>query len=82
MPAELRVSERAPEFLHEKWRDDRLEVPVPPTNQDSCGRSFPRDQSRNDDVGVEDCPHASGAARRTRPVLRLEREHGRLGLGQ
>lgn len=66
-----RIGERSPELNKERVADDELELAGEPQLDEPCGRARSRDQSRDENVRVEDGPHALRAAPL---VLRLDRE--------
>jgi hypothetical protein len=77
---QLRIGERTFEFGQQAFGDDELEVASQPTREDLRRRPARGEQSRNENVGVEDSSHSAP----TTPslVLSLDRERGRLFLGQ
>jgi hypothetical protein len=77
---QLRIGECTLEFGHELFGDDELEVAGEPTREDLRRRPARGEQSRNQNVGVEDGSHSAP----TTPslVLSLDSESGRFFLGQ
>jgi hypothetical protein len=69
--ADLRLGQRSLDLVEERSTNDELELPCEPQFDQSSRRACSRDQSRDEDVCVEDGPHALGAAAF---VLRLHRE--------
>src|SRR5436190_7692624 len=78
--SQLRVGERTFKLGQQALGDDELEVAGEPTREDLRRRPRRGEQSRNENVGVEDSSHSAP----TTPslVLSLDGERGRLFLGQ
>ncbi len=68
---DLWLGKRSLHLVEERSTDDKLELTTEPQFDQTRRSAFSRDQSRDEDVGVEDGPHALGAAAL---MLRLHRE--------
>jgi hypothetical protein len=69
--AQLRSAERSLQLVEQRPADDELELTLEPQLNQTRRRAHSRDQSGNEDVSVEDCPHPLCAAAF---VLRLHRD--------
>ncbi len=75
--ADLWLIQRSLHLIEQCLADDELELTLEPQLNQTRRRLYSRDQSRDEDVGVEDRAHASYAAAL---VLRLHRDAERLVL--
>jgi hypothetical protein len=76
---QLRSRKCTPQLVEQCRADDELELPFEPESYEPRGRSCSRKESRDQDVRVEQDPHALRAARL---VLRVDSDSHRLVLSE
>jgi hypothetical protein len=69
--ADLRITQRPVDLCKQRLADDELELTGKPELEEPCRRACPRDQRRDENVGVEDNAHTLG---RTTLMLSLHGE--------